>query len=444
MSAIAQILHDRGESVTGSDREENDAVRRLRAAGVKVTIGHGAQNIDSAQVVVYSAAVQNDNPELVEARNRGIETIERPEMLGRIMEPYKQRVAISGTHGKTTTTSMLSVILDRAGRDATTLIGGDVKLLGGNARLGSGQTIITEACEAFASFLHLHPSITAITNIDADHLDFYGTIERVEDSFRQFVSQVDTDGCVIACADDPRVRKVLKGCGRRVIWFGLKDSPDVLGCNLDVSKPHPTFTLTHNGQALGSIQLQVPGKHNVMNALAAAAVAFELGVGYEAIHNGLADFQGAGRRFEILFEDDGIIVVDDYAHHPVELKATLTSAKSYGKRVLAIFQPHLYSRTQIFADDFADALAQADEVIVSAIYAAREKPIEGVSAQMIVDKVKAKGFGNIRYIADKATIAAEVVSGLKEGDMVMVIGAGDIREVGDELALMLRERGASS
>lgn len=441
MSAIAQILHERGESVSGSDRQENDAVTRLRAQGLTISIGHSEGNVNGADVVVYTAAVSPDNPELLEARRLGIPALERPAMLGRIMEPYAHRVAISGTHGKTTTTSMLGVILDHAGVDASALIGGDVKSLNGNARLGDGSTIITEACEAFESFLHLYPSIAVITNIDADHLDYYGTIERIEESFGQFVNQVDQDGCVIACSDDPRVRKVLEGRGRRVVWFGLTGSPDFLATNVDIAKPSPTYMLVRKGVALGTVELRVPGEQNVVDSLAAAAVAFELGVGFDDVRDGLNEFRGAGRRFEILYDDGDVMVVDDYAHHPAELAATLTGARAaYSKRIIAVFQPHLYSRTKIFTDDFARALSQADEVIVTAVYAAREQPIEGVTAEGIVEKMKSDGFADVRYVADKDTLSEELGERIRSGDMVMVIGAGDIRNVGEELAAILNGR----
>jgi UDP-N-acetylmuramate--alanine ligase len=442
MSAIAHILHNRGEDVSGSDRGENDAVRRLRSAGVKVTVGHDSANVGGADVVVYSAAIQDDNPELVEARARGIETIERPAMLGRIMEPYERRVAISGTHGKTTTTSMLGTILDHAGADATALIGGDVQALGGNARLGNGSTIITEACEAFGSFLHLRPSIAVITNIDADHLDYYGTIERVEGAFRRFIDLVDIDGCVIACGDDERVRGVLERCGRRVVLFGLGGSPDLLASDVDVSKPRPTYTLVRDGEPMGMIELNVPGEQNVVDSLAAAAVAFELGIGFDNVRDGLRGFHGVGRRFEVLYDCDEVMVVDDYAHHPAELRATLTAARAYGKRVVAVFQPHLYSRTKIFLNEFAEALALADEVIVSAIYAAREQPMEGVSAESVVERMRSNGYERARYAPDKSLIAGDLAHEIKSGDMVLVMGAGDIRTVGEQLTSILCERSA--
>lgn len=359
-------------------------------------------------------------------------------MLGRIMEPYKHRIAISGTHGKTTTTSMANIILDRAGVDASALIGGDPKSLCGNARLGNGSVILTEACEAFESFLHLYPSIAVITNIDADHLDYYGTIEHIEDSFRQFISQVDADGCVIACWDDPRVRSVVGDCGRRVVSFGLTGSPDLLAADVDVSKPEATYTLVDRGKALGQVVLGVPGEQNVVDSLAAAAVALELGVGFDAIRSGLRDFRGVSRRFEVLFDNGRTMVVDDYAHHPSEIRATLLAAKAaYGKRITAVFQPHLYSRTKLLLDDFARALSLADEVIVSNIYASREQPMENVTAEGVVARMREMGCANVRYAPDKDAIPGQLQAQVKDGDMVLVLGAGDIRDVAERLASLM-------
>lgn len=442
MSAIAHILHGRGEIVTGSDRQENDITRRLRSEGVKISIGHSASNVDGADVVVYTAAIPKDNPEMVEARKRGIPLLERPAMLGKIMEPYEHRIAVSGTHGKTTTTSMIDMILDRAGLDASALIGGDLKSLGGNAKLGAGSIILTEACEAFESFLHLYPSMAVITNIDADHLDYYGTIEHIEDSFRQFISQVDKDGCVIACWDDPRVRKVMENCGRRLVRFGIGDGADLVAENVNVSIPEPTYTLVRGGKPLGEIKLGVPGLQNVTDSLAAAAAAFEMGVGFDAVRDALRDFHGAGRRFEILYNDGDMMVVDDYAHHPAEIKATLTGARAAyrDKHIIAVFQPHLYSRTKIFEAEFASVLSTVDEVIVASIYAAREKPMEGVSGENIVNRMRESGFTNVRYAPDKNVLPEELAARIGKGDMVMVIGAGDIRTVGDKLAEILNER----
>lgn len=440
MSAIAQILHNRGESVSGSDRGESDVTRRLRAAGIVVSIGHDAGNVNGAEVVIFTPAIAKDNPELLEAKRRGLPLMERPEMLGRLMEPYKHRVAIAGTHGKTTTTSMTDMVLERAGLDFTTLIGGDLKSLGGNARIGSGDTIVTEACEAFGSFQHLRPSITVILNVEPDHLDYYGTPENVEKGFKQFIDKVDPDGVVIACADDPGARRVLDGCDRRVVWFGTDESADVRAVDVDVAQPDARYTLVRDGVALGAVTLGVPGMQNVTDSLAAAAVAFELGAGFEPVRDALKDFHGAGRRFEILYDDGSVMVVDDYAHHPSEIRATLSGVKSaFSRRLIAVFQPHLYSRTRDFCAEFAEALSLADAVIVTPIYAAREQPIEGISGENIVECLEQVGYGNMRYARDKDILHEELAKEVRGGDIVMVLGAGDIRVVGERLAAKLAE-----
>lgn len=367
-------------------------------------------------------------------------------MLGRLIEPYKHRVAVSGTHGKTTTTSMISSILDRARLDATVLIGADVQSMGGNARLGAGSIVVAEACEAFESFLHLWPSIAVITNIDADHMEYYGTIERIESSFRQFVGQIDEDGCVVACWDDERVRRVVDGCNRRIISYGLTGAPHVFADSVDVSTPHPTYTLVVDGAALGQVRVGVPGEQNVAASLAAAAVALELGADFEHISSALADFRGASRRFDVLYDRGGVMVVDDYAHHPAELRATLKGVRNAypQRRIIAVFQPHLFSRTRIFLNEFADALCAADEVIVTSIYASREKPIDGVSGEQIVMKMKSSGFDNVRYEPDKGKLPAQLEQEITDGDLVLVMGAGDIRTVGESLAALLQDERTSA
>ena len=442
MSAIAQILHERGDVVTGSDRQENDAVRRLRAMGIKISLGHCANSVDGADAVVYSAAIPQDNPEMQEARRRGISLIERPAMLGRLMEPFPKRVAVSGTHGKTTTTAMICAILDQAEMDATVLIGGDLGSLGGNARLGRSSVVVTEACEAFGSFLHLHPSMAVITNIDADHLDYYKSIEQIENAFRQFVSQVDSGGSVIAYRGDTRIRHVLEDCGRRMSWFGTTADCDIFAEDIDIFGPNAAYTLVRDGERFGRVTLGVPGMQNVMDSLAAAEVAFQLGVESPDIRAALREFRGAGRRWEVLYDDGQVLVVDDYAHHPAEIAATLSAARAAyaGRRLIAAFQPHTYTRTQAFVKEFAQALEIADEVIVTSIYAAREQPIAGVSAEAIVECMRMNGCVSAAYMPDKSTIAAEIRARVKAGDLVLIMGAGDIRMVGEELASMLSER----
>jgi len=444
MSAIARVLHAQGDIVTGSDRQESERIRQLRDEGIKVAIGHCESNVDNADIVVYTAAVSADNPELIAARNRGILIIEGAELLGRLINPYKHRVAVAGTHGKTTTTAMINAILVHAGLDPTALpIGGDARPCEENVRIGSGQIAITEACEAYGSFFHLRPSIAVITNIDADHLDYYGTIEGVEEGFRRFVERVDTDGCIVGCWDDKRVRSVLRGCGRKIVSFGLSEAADLRAVGVDVSSPRPVYELDRRGEMLGKIELGVPGEQNVRNSLAAAAVAFELGVDVTDVQDALRSFRGTGRRFEVLYNDGQVMVVDDYAHHPTEISATLKAARSAynNKRIIAVFQPHLYSRTQVLAEEFAETLLLADEVIVTSIYAAREQPIDGVSGENIVNGLRRRGFVNARYVPNKEALPDELANLTNKGDMVLVLGAGDIRCVAEELAgILVRKR----
>jgi UDP-N-acetylmuramate--alanine ligase len=437
MSAVAQILHSRGDIVTGSDRQENDATRRLRDEGIRVTIGHDADSVGDADVVVYTPAIAPDNPELLAAHERGMLVLERPAMLGRLMEPFRHRIAVSGAHGKTTTTSMIAAIFERAGQSPTAFIGGDVSFLGGNAKLGNGGVVIAEACEAFASFLHLNPSIAVITNIEADHLDFYGTVENVEKAFAEFLTKVDPDGCVVYCADDPRSVKVVSGSGLRAVSFGVSTDADFRAKGIETSTPEAEYTLYVKGQPLTRIKLGVPGRHNIMDSLAAIAAAFERSVPIDDIKSALADFHGAGRRFEIL-HDGQPMVVDDYAHHPTEIESTLTTAKSaYGKRIIAVFQPHLYSRTQTFLNEFAQSLALADEVVLVPIYAAREEPIDGVTSERIVERMRDCGHRCVSYVTDVASLPRDLIARVEPDDMVMFIGAGDIRATGEEMARLL-------
>ncbi len=431
MSAIARVMHHSGTTVSGSDQRKSAVTERLAALGIPVAIGHDPVNVAGASLVVYSAAVPDDNPELTAARQLGIPAIGRAEMLGRLMEPYHHRVAVTGTHGKTTTTSMVSTVLSEAGLDPTVLIGGDLDALGGNARVGEQSLFVTEACEAFNSFLMLKPSIAVITNIDADHLDYHKTFENIMSSFVQFISQVDDNGCVVACMDDENVRKALECTTRRVIGYSTSGAGDLRAEDIYVHSPLASYELIRNGERLGRITLGVPGIQNVANSLAAAAVGFELGADYYSIRSGLARFKGTGRRFEFLGVIGDIMIVDDYAHHPAEIRATLSAAKAgWNRRIIAVFQPHLYSRTQFFAEAFANALSLADMVVVTDIYAAREKPIDGITAALISDKITGT---DVRYIPDKTEIAGVLLPMIRQGDMVITLGAGDIRTVGEDL-----------
>lgn len=435
MSALAQIMHRRGVQVSGSDQKGNGITKRLESEGIRVSIGHDATNVNGATLVVYSAAIPQTNPEMEIARQKGIPTISRAEMLGKMMEPYAHRVAITGTHGKTTTTSMVSLVLSEANLDPTVLIGGDLQALGGNVRFGESSLFVTEACEAFDSFLNLHPSMAVITNVDADHLDYYGTMERIFQSFEQFVSQVDEDGVIIACMDDANVRKVLENVPQRVIGYSIEGNEEVCAVDMELDAPQASYTLVWNGEGLGRVTLGVPGAQNVADSLAAAAVGLELGASFEDIKAALAQFHGTGRRFEVLGIVDDVMVIDDYAHHPREIQATLeASRRGWNRRIIAVFQPHLYSRTKIFAREFAESLSLADVVVVTDIYAAREKPIEGITARLISDQISGT---EVHHISEKSEICGFLRSIVRPGDMVITLGAGDIRTVGEELVSAL-------
>ena len=435
MSAIAQVMHVRGAQVSGSDQKRSPTTDRLAAEGITVAIGHDPAHVAGASLVVYSAAVPEDNPELLAARQQSIETVGRAQMLGRLMAPYTHRVAVTGTHGKTTTTSMVGVVLSQARLDPTVLIGGDLEVLGGNARVGGESLFVTEACEAFNSFLELYPSVAVITNIDADHLDYHGNLENIVQSFERFVRQVDEDGCVIGCVDDPNVRRVLAGLSKRVGSYSANGVGDLCAARVSVDSPRASYELIRRGETLGRIRLGVPGLHNVANSLAAAAVGFEFGASFDAVRDALGAFEGTGRRFETVGIVDDVMVVDDYAHHPREIQSTLAAARSgWKRRLIAVFQPHLYSRTQLFAAEFAESLSAADIAVVTDIYAAREAPIDGVTAALISNAITRT---EAHCIPDKSEIAEFLLPNLRPGDMVITLGAGDIRTVAEDLIALL-------
>lgn len=432
VSGLAVVMAQMGYKVSGSDLRPDSVAEKLGELGVAVYTGHDAGYVSGADLVVASAAVPEENPELIAAGKAGIPILSRAQMLGRLMEGHFG-IAVAGTHGKTTTTSMLAVLLESAGRDPTVLIGGDLDKLNGNAKLGRGNLLLTEACEAFNSFHDLRPRIAVVTNIEADHLDWHGSLEGVIDSFRQFLSQIEQGGCAIMCTDCRNVREVIPSITQRVITYGINEDADFRAFNVEADAPEPFFRVMHQGRDLGRLSLRVAGLHNIRNALAAIAVGCELNIDLEVIRSSIAEFHGACRRFEVLGTAKGITVIDDYAHHPTEIRATLAAARTWKRRVIAIFQPHLYSRTKLLADGFADSLKEADMVMLTEIYPAREKPIPGVSADIISDLINKKSPGKARYIADKKCLADELVPLLLPGDMVVVMGAGDIRASAEEL-----------
>ena len=433
MSAIAEALLHAGAVLSGSDRSDSEATDRLRAKGATISIGHSAANLGEVDLLVFSAAIPSDNPERAQARAKGIQEMERSVMLGLIMAQYPVRIGVTGTHGKTTTTSMLDSILHHAGMQPTSLIGGNPVGLGSNTRIGSGRVFLTEACEAFASFLELKPSLAVIVNVDPDHLDFYHTVENMEEAFRKFAGNVDPDGCTVANADHAGVQRVLADCGRRIVWFGEDCGADYRITDILLSGLHPEYTLTMPSSGSVRIVLNQPGMQNVIDSAAAAAAAIELGLSPDAVREGLAAFRGVERRFEVLAEINGFTVIDDYAHHPAEITATLAATRAaFGGRILAVFQPHLFSRTLAFLDEFAEALAGADEVVLAPIYPAREEDTGEVSGADIVSRMAARGFKRARYAADKLEAVNLQLDAACAGDVVMVMGAGDIRAAADE------------
>jgi UDP-N-acetylmuramate--alanine ligase len=437
MSGIAEVLLTLGYKVTGSDLQESDTTRRLEELGGRIFIGHHESNVGQAQVVVISSAVSASNPEVVAARAKVIPVIPRAEMLAELMR-LKHGVAIAGAHGKTTTTSMVASVLAQAGLDPTIVIGGKVNALGSHARLGRGDLLVAEADESDGSFLKLSPTIVAVTNIDREHLDHYGTMQRLEEAFLEFINRVPFYGLAVLCLDDPRIRSLLPRVLKRYHTYGLEvqpegPSPDYRATDIVLKKGETDFRAFHRERNLGPFRLSIPGRHNVANALAAIAIGLELDVPIDLVRRGLAVFTGVERRFQVRGEKNGIMVVDDYGHHPTEIRATLSAAKGWGQRVIVLFQPHRYSRTRDLIDEFAKAFGDADILFMTEIYAASEPPIPGVTGARLAQAVKAAGHRTVTYVEHKQDLAATVLPMVRPGDLVLTLGAGDIWKAGREI-----------
>lgn len=441
MSGIAEILLNLGYQITGSDLKLTPITERLAGMGARVFEGHAAENISGAKALVVSSAVDETNPEVVEARRLGIPVIPRGELLAELMR-LKFGVAVAGSHGKTTTTSMAATILNHAGLDPTVVVGGRVGTMGGsNARLGGSQLLVVESDESDGSFLKLSPIIAIVTNIDREHLDHYtGGIEEIRDAFAEFVNKVPFYGAAILCLDDDNVQQLLPRVRRRAITYGFGAQTMLTITQSSCGHGASDFRLRYRGNDLGYFHVPVPGVHNVLNATAAIAVALELGVELTKIRDGLAEFSGVDRRFQTRGVEKGVTVIDDYGHHPTEIRATLSAARECKfSRVLAIFQPHRYTRTFHLLDEFARAFHDADQVYVLDIYAASEKPIEGVSAAELAERMR--GFGHRTAVYSGSIEAAvEALAGeVREGDAVMTLGAGNVWQAGDRLLARLRE-----
>lgn len=452
MSGIAELLANLGYAVSGSDAKASDITRRLATLGVQIFTGHDAAHITDADVLVTSSAVRASNPEVTEARARKIPVIPRAEMLAELMR-LRYGIAIAGAHGKTSTTSMTALVLERGGLDPTAVIGGRLSAFGSNARLGRGQYMVAEADESDGSFMKLSPTIAVITNVDEEHLDHYGTFEHLLSTFVDFANKVPFYGLVIACADDPRLQALLPRVSRRLLTYGLDSATasligldpqlEALGSRCTVARR----TLTEDGQTqitpVGDLHLQVPGRHNLLNALAAIAVGLELDLPFDRIAAALAEFRGAERRFQILGEVDDILVVDDYGHHPTEIAAVLAAARAgLDRRLLVAFQPHRYTRTQQLLPQFSHALGAADEVVLTEIYAAGEDPIPGVTIEALAEAISATRTTPVQVVRAIADLPAAMVAAARPGDMIITLGAGSIGSTGQAIVDLLHARHA--
>lgn len=471
MSAIAQVLLARGDSVSGSDVIASATTERLQGWGARVAIGHRPENLGDAEMVVVSRAISLDNPEVEEARRRGLPVLQRGEMLAQLMDSQKG-VVVAGTHGKTTTTSMIALVLERGGLDPAVLVGGTVPHLGGNARSGQGPYLVAEADESDGSFLLLHPYIAVVTNIEADHLDHWGSLEHIIEGFRQFLGQVVPGGLAVVCHDDPLLRVTAEegkaqgadgargatthGASRaagevpqhRWLTYGLIGEADLTGRTPELSGFGSRTEVWRGDQRLGVLELRVPGLHNMSDALAAVAVGLEVGLPFEVIADALRDFTGAQRRFQLIGEAAGVRVVDDYGHHPSEIRATLRAARQVvagpggeSGRVIVCFQPHRYTRTRFLLEEFGQAFTDADSIFISEIYAASEKPIPGVTGAAVVDAIRRHTGQEADFVPTLAELPRRVAEVATPGDLVLTLGAGNVWTVGSHILERLAPAG---
>ena len=441
MSGIAEVLLTMGYKVSGSDLQASETTRRLEELGGKIAIGHHEAHIGEAQVVVISSAVAATNPEVQAAKAKQVPVIPRAEMLAELMR-LKFGVAIAGAHGKTTTTSMVANVLASGGLDPTMVIGGKVNALGSHARLGRGELLVAEADESDGSFLRLSPTIVAVTNLDREHLDHYGSMEKIYDSFLEFINKIPFYGLAVLCSDDERLHALFPRIVKRYHTYGLQETPGVVpdfkATDIVLKQWGAEFRAHFRGKNLGPFRLAVPGMHNVSNALVAIAIGIELEVPVDLIRKGLAAFTGVERRFHLRGEANGIMVVDDYGHHPTEVKATLAAAKQgWDRRLVVLFQPHRYSRTRDLIEEFTHAFDQADVLFMTDIYAAGEAPIPGVSGAALADRIKAAGHQGVTFVEKKETLPDQVLPHLQPGDLVVTLGAGDIWKAGTGLLARL-------
>ncbi len=433
MSAIAEVLLKHGYHVSGSDIKDSNILEKLRQHGAEIFIGHRTENIKDPDLIVYTAAVKEDNCERQQAKKLGIHEIDRAEMLGLIMKKYKKAIAVAGSHGKTTTTSLLSLVLEYAKLDPTILVGGELDEIGGNIKIGESEHFITEACEYVESFLKFNPYIGIILNIDEDHLDYYRDINHIKDAFRSFAKLIPKEGFLIASQDDANVREIYEGLECQIVTYGINEQSDFTAKNITFNASgYPSFTVEYKGDIIGNFQLSIPGIHNVYNSLASISTAYILGISPEEITQHIGIFKGIHRRFDLLGEVKGAKVIDDYAHHPVEIKATLEAAKQYPhKEIWCVFQPHTYTRTIALLKDFALSFHNADHVIITDIYAAREKDEGTVHSRQLAELIE--NHTDVSYIKDFDEIAEFIYDRVQPMDLIITMGAGDVYRIGDIL-----------
>ena len=437
MSGIAEVLLNLGYHISGSDIKETEVTRRLQTLGCEIFYGHRKENVKEADVVVVSSAIRQGNPEVEVAEQRLIPVIPRAEMLAELMR-MKVGIAIAGTHGKTTTTSLIATVLAAGGLDPTVVIGGRLNSIGSNARLGQGEFLVAEADESDGSFLNLMPTIAVVTNIDPEHLDYYLGIEEIKETFLSFINKIPFFGLAVLCLDHPNIQNLIPRLKKRFTTYGLTTQADFQAKEIVFEGLSTTFDVLHQRQEVGRLRIQMPGLHNVYNALATVATAFELDIPFHIVQETLRDFSGIQRRFQIKGERKGILIVDDYGHHPVEIIATLKAARTgWERRIVAVFQPHRYTRTKALFHDFLTAFYDADILILTDIYPAGEDRIEGVEAKALFEGLREYGHKDVIYLADKREIIEHLLRILAPGDLVITLGAGDIWQVSEELVSRL-------
>lgn len=437
MSGIAEVLLNLNYTVTGSDVAYSPIIRRLRKLGGKITIGHKASNLGDADVVVTSSAILRNNVEVQESLRRKIPVIPRAEMLGELMR-LKQGVAISGSHGKTSITSMVATVFSKCRLDPTIVIGGKLGMIRSSAKLGKGDLMVAEADESDGSFLKLSPTIAVVANIDREHLDFYQNLEEIKNAFIHFLNKVPFYGVGIICLDDENIRQITPKLERKIITYGTSRKADLYATHLTSKQFHSSYIAHLKWKKLGKVTLRVPGKHNILNSLAAIAVGLEFNLDFKKIASALYSFRGAERRFQLKGEIRNIMVIDDYGHHPIEIKATLSTAKQGLRRnIVAVFQPHRYSRMNTLMDDFAKAFDDADGLIVTDIYPAGEKRIRGITGDVVAKAIKKQGHKNVTYIKKLDDIVPHLLKTVQKGDLLITLGAGNVRKVGESFLKVL-------